>query len=283
LPIKVLRGSRLIYDQHDLCPELIRAKRMSGAKVFTRVAEVLERLSYKLSDHVIVTNNSYRTVALTRGRVSADDVSVVRSAPENTWNESPQTSLRWKNGRRYMIGYVGVIGRQEGIEYLLNSMKILVTEEGIDVQCVLVGSGPDIARLKTLCRTLELDDHITFTGRVSDDDLRHILATADVCVNPDEVNELNDKSTMNKIIEYMAIGKPIVQFDVAEGRFSAGPSSLYAAPNDSADFAACISKLLMDEELRESMGKKGQQRFETTLAWEFQAPILVRAYESVGA
>lgn len=182
-----------------------------------------------------------------------------------------------------MVGYVGVMGDQEGIDLLLHAARQMVHDEGRDVQFVLVGGGPALNGLKAMTTALGLADHVTFTGRMPDADLFAVLSSADVCVNPDRVNPMNDKSTMNKILEYMAFSKPIVQFEVKEGRFSAGRASLYAAPNDTADLAEKISTLLDDPVLSAEMGAFGRERVETELSWDQQVDTLIAAYRRVVA
>ena len=150
-----------------------------------------------------------------------------------------------------------------------------------DVQFSLIGAGPDLERLRQLASQLEIDEYVEFTGRIPDQELLSVLNTADVCVNPDECNAMNDKSTMNKIMEYMALGKPIVQFDLTEGRFSAQQASLYARRNDAVDFADKIVDLLADEDKRRQMGELGRRRVIDHLAWSHEAPKLLRAYKAL--
>ena len=206
-------------------------------------------------------------------------MTVVRSGPYRSWAEYRRTGEDWHRGRRFLLGYVGVMGRQEGIEYLIDAVKILVAERHLDVHLALIGSGPDRERLEVLARTRGIADRVEFHGRVPDDRMKSILADADVCVNPDEVNPMNDLSTMNKIIEYMALGRPIVQFDVREGRFSARDASLYAErDNDARSFAHTVERVLDDPDLARAMGDAGRARFENALCWEIQAERLIAAY-----
>ena len=179
------------------------------------------------------------------------------------------------------LGYVGVMGEQEGIDLLLDAMCRIVHEKGYDAQLVLVGSGPAMDDIKKMVVDLGLADHVTFLGRAPDNELFEALSTADVCVNPDRVNPMNDKSTMNKILEYMAFEKPIVQFDVTEGRHSAQGASLYAKKNDAADMADKIMGLLDDPAARVKMGKFGRQRVERELSWDHQVDTLIAAYQRV--
>jgi glycosyltransferase involved in cell wall biosynthesis len=189
---------------------------------------------------------------------------------------------RLKMGRRHLVGYVGVMGRQEGIDYLLRAVRHVVFDLGrSDIHFGLVGGGTSLEAMKSLAAELGVAGFVTFTGRVPDDDMLAMLNTADVCVNPDVANEMNDKSTMNKIMEYMALAKPIVQFDLAEGRFTALAASLYAKPNDSADLAAKIVELIDDPQRRADMGRYGRMRVENELEWRHEAPKLLSAYDSL--
>jgi glycosyltransferase involved in cell wall biosynthesis len=276
-----LLGKKFIFDHHDLSPELYRAK--YGRRGLCHALLLwLERLTFLTADVSIATNESYRRIALERGRKSADRVFVVRSGPslERLKTVPPHPAL--KAGRRYLVGYVGVMGQQEGIEYLLHAVRIAVFSlQRRDIQFVLVGDGTELPRLKGLAKELGVDDFVTFTGRVRDPDLLAALSTADVCVNPDVANEMNDMSTMNKIMEYMALGKPIVQFDLREGRVSAGAASLYARRNDPGDFAAKIIELLDDAPRRAEMGSYGRRRIENELEWRHEVPRLLQAYDTV--
>lgn len=276
-PFKLF-GKRYIFDHHDINPELYEAK-FNRRDVFWRLMKLFERLNFGAADVVISTNNSYREIAMTRGAKAAQDVFVVRSGPDLTRLTPLPPNPKWKNGRAHMVGYVGVMGDQEGLDLLLEAAQMLVYGRGLDIQFVLVGGGPALEALQEMARTLGLNDHVSFTGRAPDQDLFEVLSTADICVNPDRVNPMNDKSTMNKILEYMAFSKPIVQFEVAEGRFSAQEASLYAKANDTADMADKIASLLADPETCAKMGAFGRNRVETKLSWDHQVDTLIAAYQ----
>ena len=273
-----LFGKRFIFDHHDINPELYEAK-FGRRDLFWRLMLVLERLTFRMADVVISTNESYRRIALERGGKCTEDVFVVRSGPDLGRLALMPPNPDWRNGRQHMVGYVGVMGDQEGIDLLLAAARRVVFDLGHDVQFVLVGGGPALPDLERMAADLGLGGHVRFTGRAPDEVLFEVLSTADVCVNPDRVNPMNDKSTMNKILEYMAFAKPIVQFDVTEGRFSAGGASLYARPNDVGDFADRIVELLEDPERRQTMGALGRHRVEAELNWDCQIPALIAAYE----
>jgi glycosyltransferase involved in cell wall biosynthesis len=278
---KFLFGKSFVFDQHDINPELYEAK-FERRGLLWRLMVVLERLTFALCDVSIATNQSYRTIALERGRMNPDRVFVVRSGPNLSRVRSRPPDRTWKKGRKFLVAYVGVIGKQEGIDLLLESIRhIRKRRNRDDVQFVIVGSGPELEEVKRLATAFELDDQVTFAGRVDDATLFTILSTADVCVNPDRPNAMNDKSTMNKIMEYMALGKPIVQFDLAEGRVSAGEASLYARNTDTAEFGDHIVDLLDDPVRRDRMGAFGQKRVYRELAWEYEAANLLGAYEKV--
>lgn len=277
-----LLGKRYIFDHHDINPELYEAK-FGRRGFFWRLMCLFEWLSFKTADTVISTNESYRKIALERGGKPPGDVFVVRSGPDLSRVRSVPANPSLRNGCRYLVGYVGVMGEQEGIDLLLESAHHLIHKQGrADIQFTLVGGGPSLSKLKALSNEMGLSDFVTFTGRAPDQTLFEVLSTADVCVNPDRVNPMNDKSTMNKILEYMALGKPIVQFDMVEGRFSAQDASLYAKANDPIDFADKIARLLADPGLRAKMGAFGKARVETEMAWTYEAPKLINAYRHAG-
>ncbi|MEL6519336.1 MAG: glycosyltransferase family 4 protein [Pseudomonadota bacterium] len=281
LPFKLF-GKRYIFDHHDINPELYEAK-FNERGFFWRLMMTFEKWTFRTAKVVISTNNSYRDIAMTRGGKKAEDVFVVRSGPDLTRLHVLPPNDKWRNGRKHMVGYVGVMGAQEGLDLLLESAKDMIQNRGIDVQFVLVGGGPSLAELQAMAADMGLQDHVTFTGRAPDQDLFEVLSTADVCVNPDRVNPMNDKSTMNKILEYMAFSKPIVQFEVAEGRYSAQDASLYAVPNDTKDMADKIAELLEDPERRAKMGQFGRARVEAELSWDHQVDTLIAAYKRAAA
>ena len=278
-PFKLF-GKRYIFDHHDINPELYEAK-FNRRGFFWRLMVLFEKLNFRTADVVISTNNSYRAIAMERGGKSPEDIFVVRSGPNLNRLSLTGPVSAWKNGRAYMVGYVGVMGDQEGIDLLLEAARILVKERGRDIQFVLVGGGPALDGLREMAQQMGLQEHVTFTGRAPDKDLFEVLSTADVCVNPDRVNPMNDKSTMNKILEYMAFSKPIVQFEVTEGRYSAAGASLYAEPNNTIDLADKIANLLDNPDKRIRMGRLGRARVETELNWDHQVPALITAYQRV--
>jgi len=272
-------GKRFVFDHHDINPELYEAK-FGRRDLFWRLMVLLERLTFAVADVSIATNHSYRDIALERGGMRPDNVFVVRSGPDLGKIKPVAPHARWKNGRQHLVGYVGVMGAQEGIDLLLEAASDIVVRQGrTDIQFCIAGSGPELDQLRARVVALGLSDFVTMPGRISDADLFEMLSTADICVNPDRVNPMNDKSTMNKILEYMAFGKPIVQFEVTEGRYSAGEASLYARPNDPADMARQILTLLADPALCVRMGRLGRERVEERFSWGHQVRPLVAAYQ----
>ena len=280
LPLVAL-GSRLIYDHHDAAPELMVAKGHGEDGRLVRLVALFERLTYRCAHVSIETNHSFRDIALGRGRMTEEDVFVVRSAPDVERFAKAEPDDSWRRGRKHLVGYVGIMGRQDGLDYLIDAARLIVADWGRDdIQFMLVGAGPELPRLRERVSSLGLADHVEFTGLISSgQELGSMLATADVCVSPDEANRMNDISTMNKVMEYMALGKPIVQFDLHEGRFSAGDASLYAARNDVTSLAEGIIRLVDDAELCARMGEIGRQRLVTMLSWELQVPRLLAAYD----
>ena len=276
-----LLGKKFVFDHHDINPELYEAK-FGRRDLFWKLMVALERFTFRCANVSLATNESYKRIAIERGGMDPQKVFVVRSGPslERMKIQPPEPSLR--HGRKHLVGYVGVMGKQEGIDLLLQAVRHIVRDlDRHDIHFGLVGGGTSLDELRTLARELGVDDYVTFTGRVPDAEMLAMLNTADVCVNPDIANDMNDKSTMNKIMEYMALGKPIVQFDLTEGRFSAREASLYARKNDPQDLAAKIVELVDDPVRRETMGAYGRRRVENELEWRYEVPKLLAAYAAL--
>ncbi len=278
LPFKLF-GVKYIFDHHDANPELYYSKYEKKDFLY-KVQAWLERLTYRFSDVVIATNGSYRDLAVTRGGLPPEDVFVVRNGPDLEKFRAVPANPELKHGKEYLIGYVGTMSIQEGLDLLLDVALHIRNKGRRDVHFTCVGGGPGLAGLERMVIDKNLEDTVEFTGRVPDLQLLEVLSTADVCVNPDKPCEMNDISTMIKIMEYMALGKPIVQFDMKEGRISAGGASLYAGTEDMVgDFAAKILWLLDHPEEREKMGEIGRRRVESELAWKYSVEPLLAAYQ----
>ena len=271
-------GVKYVFDHHDICPELFEAKFGKTSGLLYKSQLWLEKQTYKHCTFAFVTNESYKKIAIERGKMNPNNVIVLRSGPklERMRIMPPVESI--KRGYKYMVGYLGVIGQQEGIEYLLDAAKY-IKEHDNNVFWGIVGGGPHLKALKKQAHDMGLDDCVEFTGRASDQQMLEYLNTADVCVNSDKYNSMNDKSTMNKILEYMALAKPIVQFDLTEGRYSAQDPSLYAKNNDAEDMAKKIMELLDNPELRKKMGAYGRNRVVNELSWEHTSKALLEGYE----
>ena len=273
------KGVDYIFDHHDICPELFEAKFGKKSGLLYKSQLWLEKQTYKHCTFAFVTNESYKKIAIERGGMKPEDVFVLRSGPklERLKIQPPKPEI--KRGKKFMVGYLGVIGQQEGIKYLLDAAQSIKKSGRDDIFWGIVGGGPDLEHMRNLCKEMGLNDIVEFTGRVPDQTLLDYLNTADVCINCDEYNAMNDKSTMNKVLEYMALGKPIVQFDLTEGRFSAQEASLYAEPNNAEDMANKVLTLLDDPAMRKRMGDYGRQRVINQLSWEHTSKALLEGYD----
>jgi len=270
---------KFIFDHHDANPELYLSK-FGNSDLLYKLQVMLETLTYRVSDVVMATNESYRSLAISRGGCDPQAVFVVRNGPDLSRFKLTNARQSLKKGKSYLIGYVGNMSTQEGLDILLEVALNLKNRGRDDVQFTCVGGGPGLSMLSQLVKEKELSGSVNFTGRISDDDLLEILSTADICVNPDKPCKMNDISTMIKIMEYMALGKPIVQFDLKEGRFSAGEASLYSSNKDQvANFADNIIWLLDHPAERQRMGEFGRRRVEQELAWKYSVSNLLAAYQ----
>lgn len=278
LPFKLL-GVKYIFDHHDVNPELYFSK--YGRKDLFYSAQLwLEKATFRCSDVVMSTNTSYRNIAIKRGGMPSGCVFVVRNGPDPKTFKAVAPNPARKQGKRYLVGYVGNMSEQEGLDILIEVALHLKNQGRKDIHFTCVGGGPGLPSLQELTQEKHLEDMVTFTGRIPAADLLEILSTADVCVNPDKPCSMNSMSTMIKIMEYMALGKPIVQFEGTEGRFSAQESSLYSNGSDHVvDFAEKVLWLLDHPDERQRMGTFGRQRIERELAWEHSVQHLLGAYE----
>ncbi|MBN2040394.1 MAG: glycosyltransferase family 4 protein [Spirochaetes bacterium] len=280
LPFKLF-GKKFIFDHHDINPELYLAK-FNKKNLFYKFMLFFEKMTFKCADISIATNESYKKIAVERGGKKPEDVFIVRSGPDVNRMKIIPPVRELKKGRKFLVGYVGVIGKQEGLNYLIDACDYIVkNRKRNDIHFICVGGGTELENIKEYALKKNVAEYFTFTGRIPTEQLLEALNTSDVCVNPDEYNEMNDKSTMNKIMEYMALGKPIVQFDLTEGRVSARDASLYAKHNDAVDLADKILTLLDNPEKRKKMGEYGYNRVKSELAWNYEKENLYRAYRKI--
>lgn len=282
LLLRALDRTVFVFDHHDLCPELYESRFGSGSALPYRALLFLERRTLQTARHVISTNESYRRVALTRGGKSPADVTVVRTGPDPSRLARGEPSPELRRGRRYLAAYIGVMGPQDGVDIIVRAAAIVVHELGrADIAFTLIGSGDCYDELVALRDDLGLAGHVEFTGRAPDSQVAQILSTADIGLSPDPKNPLNDVSTMNKTMEYMAFELPVVAFDLHETRVSAGDAAVYARPNDVGEYARAIVELLDDEQRRVRLGKTGRTRVEQELAWSHQQRAYLDVYRSV--
>jgi glycosyltransferase involved in cell wall biosynthesis len=274
-----LAGVRFIFDHHDLNPELYEAK-FHRRDLFYRLLCLAERLTFRSAAVSIATNDSYREIALTRGHMRPDRVFVVRSVPDLSRMQRVASQPDLKLGRPHLAVYLGVMGPQDGVDLLLRSIAFIVNDRHRgDISFVLIGAGTEVPRLKNLAQTLGIEGFVSFPGRLPNEAVAAYFSTADLGVAPDPATPMNDKSTMNKILEYMAFGLPVVLYDLTEGKRSAGEAGLYARDRDTVGFADQILKLIDSEQLRRELGTRARLRIEHSLNWEIEKKYLLAAYE----
>jgi glycosyltransferase involved in cell wall biosynthesis len=271
-------GVRFVFDHHDLCPEMYVAKGRNSSGPLYRGLVLLERLTLRFADRVIAVNESHREVAVSRGGIDSTKVKIVRSGPRRFWANIEAADPALKRGRAYLVVYLGEMCEQDGVDHLLRAISYYTECYPRDTLFAFIGGGPHQARMRELATRMGLADSVIFTGRISDEELWKYLATADVCVDPDPLTAWSNMSTMNKIIEYMAFGKPIVAFDLLENFRSAGEAAVFVEPNDDYKLGMEIRALLLDQPQREVMGRYAQHRFCEYLAWEKSEQELIAMY-----
>lgn len=281
LPYKLF-GKRFIYDHHDLCPELYRSRFGTANGLLLTILERLEWCNLKLADITIATNESYKHIHVTRGGRKPETVFVVRNGPNRKRMQVGNPSQRLRQMNKAILCYVGMMNPQDGVDYLLRSLRHLLYDlHREDFYCVIMGGGDSLDDLRKLAVALKIDGHVELTGYIPKPDLESNMAAADICVDPDPSSPLNDVSTWIKIMEYMAYSKPIVSFDLKETRFSAQQSALFVPPNDELGFARAIVTLMDDSGLRKKLGEFGRQRVEKDLQWSVVSKNLLAAYASL--
>lgn len=276
---KYLAGKPFVFDHHDINPELFEAK-FNRRGFFHALLTKLERWTFKTADVSIATNETFKEIAVKRGGMPADRVFIVRSIPDVTRFRRVAPNAALRKGREHVLGYVGIMGAQDGVDLLIEAVHQLVNVEGRrDVGCVIVGSGTELPNLQRLASERGLDEHITFTGFLSGEPLLAALSSFDIGVIPDPKNTYNDKISMNKAFEYMTLGLPFVQFDLMEGRKIAGEAALYAADNSPIDLARQITRLMDDAPLAATLSAEGMARAKALLRWDDEAARLLAAYD----
>ncbi|MDD3802897.1 MAG: glycosyltransferase family 4 protein [bacterium] len=274
-------GKKIIFDQHDLTPESYLSRfRDERKNSFYKLQLIFEYLTYKSADAVIATNKTYKEIAQKRG--DKKNVFIVRNGPDLRKFHFTQKKDHLKEGFRHMVCYIGIMGVQDGVDYLLRAIDFFVHKlKREDTIFILIGKGDDFEYLKKLALELDLNRYIRFTGRIPDEPAMDYLSTADVAASPDPYNPLNDHSTMNKVMEFMATKNPIVSFNLKEARFSARDSAVYIDDNNTEKFAEAISHLLDSPSLREKMAEIGYKRVQGVLSWEIQEKRLIDLYRKL--
>jgi glycosyltransferase involved in cell wall biosynthesis len=279
-----LERTKFVFDHHDLCPELFLSRFENPPAVPYKGLLWLERRTFRTAKHVISTNESYRQIAIERGGKSPDDVTVVRTGPDPERLKRGPADEELKRGRKYLATYIGVMGPQDGVDIAVRAAGIIVGEFGRDdIAFTLIGSGDSYDELVALRDELGLQGHVEFTGRAPDELVIKVMSTADAGLSPDPRNPLNDVSTMNKTMEYMAFELPVVAFDLRETRVSAQDAAVYATPNDVHEYAKALVTLLDDDAARAQLGKLGRARVEDELAWSHQERAYLAVYQRLTA
>jgi len=280
--LRAMNRTRFVFDHHDLCPELFESRFTDGPKLPYRGLRALERRTHRTADHVISTNDSYREIAIRRSGKSPADVTVVRTGPDPDFLRRGPEDPAQRRGRRFLAAYIGVMGPQDGVDIVLRAADIVVNRLGrTDIAFTLIGKGDCFDELVALRDELGLGGHVEFTGRAPDELVQRVMSTADVGLSPDPKNPLNDVSTMNKTMEYMAFELPVLAFDLRETRVSAAEAGVYVTPNDVAQYAAALVELMDDEPRRARLGKLGRARVEQHLAWGHQRRAYLGVYRNL--
>jgi glycosyltransferase involved in cell wall biosynthesis len=280
--IKKLLRIKFIFDQHDLCPESYLVKySISKSSMIYKILLWFERQTYNVSDVVVSTNQSIKDIAVERGNIKPDNIFIVRNGPDSDFKKVP-VNISVKNNFKYMAAYIGVMGAPDGVENIIYSADYLInTKSYKDIFYILIGYGDEYENIKALISELELSDYFSMPGRISDEDVLTILSAADVCLAPDPKNGLNEFHTMNKIMDYMRMGKPIVSFDLLESKYSAESAAIYVKNNKFADFGDAIIYILENPEVALKMGTAGIERVNKFLKWEISKKELINAYNQL--
>ena len=274
------RGTRFIFDQHDLVPELFISRFGRTPRLLYWLTCGLERLSFSLADVVVSPNNSYRDIALERGRKKTEDVFVVRNAPDTSLFRPRQPDLELKRDKPHLLAYVGAMNAQDGLDHAIRALAVL-SRKRTDWHAIFVGDGDAAAGTRRLAQDVGVEHLVEFTGFLPSPEVVRVLSAADICLSPEPRNPLNEASTFIKIAEYMAVQRPVAAYDLIESRFTAAAAAVYASPNDVEGFAGLIDELLDDPKRRDAMGRVGRARIVSELSWERSKAALLAAYDRV--
>jgi glycosyltransferase involved in cell wall biosynthesis len=273
-----IAGRKVIFDHHDLFPETLEVK--FGLGVASRIAAFGERLTFAVANHVIATNGSFADVAATRGGKSPSEITIVRNAPPSEWTQRP---LQAREGAldEIQLAYAGAISAQDGAEGLAPVLAGLRDHpDPVNARLTIIGDGDGRPLLEAELARLGVADRVTFTGWVDADRVPELLTRADVCVDPAPATDVNERSTMMKIAEYLSLGKPVVAYDLLEARRTSNGAAMLVPPGDTARFAACIAELARNPELRLQMARTARRRA-AELTWDHSERALLEAYGSL--
>ena len=275
-------GKKFVFDHHDLSPELFLSRYKTKGGFIYNALLLEEKLCLRSANLIIATNESYKEIDIKRGKKKPEDIFIVRNGPDLDLFKPVEPDSELKNSGKKILVYIGVMGPQDGVDYLLRSLNILVQEyQRKDFYCLIIGPGDSLEDLRKLRKELNLEEYCVLTGKIPFDDLLKFLSTADICVDPNPSNPLNDYSTWIKVMEYMSFGKPIVSYNLKETRYSAQKAALYAKPNDENEFTRLIIQLMDDPKLRDEMGQFGKERVEKELSWDVVSQNLLDAYKKL--
>jgi glycosyltransferase involved in cell wall biosynthesis len=281
LVAKLRWRSRLLFDHHDLVPELFQTRFGASSPVLP-VVRAAERLNFRLADAVISTNESYRNIAIERGGMAPERVRVVRNARNRSTFQRVEPNPELRRGRPHLAVYVGMMGPQDGADIAVRVAAHYRHQLGRDdLTVTLVGDGDEVPNCRRLAAELEVDDMVHFAGWCTRDEVLGYLSTADVGLATDPPSPLNDRSTMIKVIEYVTVGLPVVSFDLPESRVTAGEAALYSPGGDVASMTENLARLIDDPGLHAKLSSVGLEQTEGPLSWETMVDSLLASYQDL--
>ncbi|WP_199785750.1 MULTISPECIES: glycosyltransferase family 4 protein [Actinomycetes] len=281
-----LRGVRFVFDHHDLNPEVFRSRFGEPENFAARLQLAglywLERMTFRTADRVVSTNASYRRIAVERGNVPLSRTTIVRSGPDTSVMRPRPPKPELRQGKRFLVVWLGIMGPQDGVDGVLEVISRVVRDhQRTDVAFALLGFGDCLEDLRRQCTEMGLDEWVRFTGRVGPEEIADYLSTADVGLSADPYSPLNDLSTMNKTMEYLAFALPVLAYRLTETVVSAADCAVYVEPGHTGTFAAELVALLDDPERRAELGKAGRVRAEQELDWAPQARAYLSVYQGL--